>query len=240
MAPARGQAGSRLWKSREKQEQNTVKRNNRRDHQRPGRRIIRILKRKGETFRISLHWGGGERGCVDSHLFQPNKHNQSIHQCWCKLWSYKNCIKGGCFSSVHHRGFQRTPRLCSHCSHWSHSECVRWDQQRERKINGWFQESPRQPSASFWTSQSSLHRWSSVSHASFPSSLHPSISFSFPAPQTALPCHPNCLTGHLGTFYPRVHRLTFCRQISRWMRKEGPTVRQTLKIVLNERILNAK
>ena len=62
MAPARGWGGARRWKSREKQQQNTVKKNNRRDHRRPGRRIIRILKRKGETFRIALLWAGGGRG----------------------------------------------------------------------------------------------------------------------------------------------------------------------------------
>lgn len=53
----RGGAGQRLWKRKEKQPQNTVKRNNQGDHWRPGRRVIRILKRKAETFRISFHWG---------------------------------------------------------------------------------------------------------------------------------------------------------------------------------------
>lgn len=190
MAPARGWGGARRWKSREKQQQNTVKKNNRRDHRRPGRRIIRILKRKGETFRIALLWGGDGRGVADSHLFQLNKHNQSIHQCCCKLCPYKNCIKGGCFSSVHHRRFQWT-RLKA-----SRSECVRGGQQREREINGCV------PSVTKATGslaqdcpiqcvQVKLSPWL----LSYPP---PCISSSWPAPENSHELPPSCLIGSSG------------------------------------------
>ena len=127
---------------------------------------------------------------TESNLFQLNKHNQSVHQCWCKLWSSKNCKKGGHFSSVCHKWFQRTWLLCSACSRSSGGECIQRSQQREHKINGWFQASPQPPPCPFCrASHSSLCRWLCLpSLLSYP--LSPSPHFPYPASKTALPSPP--------------------------------------------------
>lgn len=227
MAPARGWGGARRWKSREKQRQNTVKKNNRRDHRRPGRRIIRILKRKGETFRIALLWGGDGRGVADSHLFQPNKHNQSIHQCCCKLCPYKNCIKGGCSSSVHHRRFQWT-RLKA-----LRSECVRGGQQREREINGWAPSVTKATGSSLRTAQSSLCRWSCL-HGSFPTH-HPASPLPDLPPKTAMSSLQAVWLVHLGTFLPKGSQVDVLSADPTMSAKARPYCGETLKMVLREK-----
>ena len=221
MAPARGWGGARRWKSREKQRQNTVKKNNRRDHRRPGRRIIRILKRKGETFRIALLWGGDGRGVADSHLFQPNKHNQSIHQCCCKLCPYKNCIKGGCFSSVHHRRFQWTRLLGGHCSKHHAANVFAEASRGSARLMGGLPASPRRPAPRSGL-PNPVCAGEAVSMAPFlPTTLH-LLFLTCPRKQ---PWAPSKLSDWFiwEHFYPRVHRLTFSRQIPRWAQKQGPT-----------------
>lgn len=244
MAPAWG-AGHRRWKRRESHQQNTVTRNHERDHRRPGRRIIRILKRKAETFRISFPWGRGKEngagegeGVADYNLFQLNKHKQSTHQCWCKLWSYKNCTEGGCFSFLSITGdFKGLGAVVSARVH--HAVDVFGEASRgSARLMGGIQASPRQP-APYSAPLQFVKGKPSPMLSSLLSSLHLRL-FPYPVPKTALFPPLKVSDWAFGNLFLKSSQLIFCWQIPRWMGKESPSVGQTLKIKLKEGILKAR